>query len=69
MRPTRSRTEPVTERLSGPALPTDLLAHPGGPTEDGLTAALRRRAADPAMGRAEVEVLDGAGQLIRSTVL
>ncbi|MER5790342.1 phosphotransferase [Streptomyces sp. NPDC001980] len=43
-----------------------LLADPGELTEEGLTEALRRRAANPTMSRGEVEVLGAAGQLIRS---
>ncbi|MER6219203.1 phosphotransferase [Streptomyces sp900105755] len=45
---------------------TALLAEPGELTEEGLTEALRRRAANPTMSRGEVEVLGTAGQLIRS---
>ena len=43
---------------------TALLADPGGLTEEGLAEALRRRAANPTMSRAEVEVLGEAGRLI-----
>ncbi|MFJ8493654.1 phosphotransferase family protein [Streptomyces sp. NPDC094038] len=59
------------EYPSAHGLLTALLADPGGPageglTEEGLAEALRRRAADPAMSRAEVEVLGEAGRLIRA---
>lgn len=43
-----------------------LLADPGELTEEGLTEALRRRAANPTMTRDEVEVLGEAGQLVRA---
>ncbi|MFF7474874.1 phosphotransferase [Streptomyces sp. NPDC008092] len=43
-----------------------LLADPGGLTGEGLAEALRRRAADPAMSRGEVEVLGAAERLIRT---
>ncbi|MBW8796341.1 MAG: phosphotransferase [Streptomyces sp.] len=45
---------------------TALLADPGELTEEGLTEALRRRAANPTMSRDEVELLGAAEQLIRS---
>ncbi|MEU9347603.1 phosphotransferase [Streptomyces sp. NPDC048278] len=48
---------------------TALLADPGGLTEAGLAEALRRRAANPTMSRAEVEVLGEAGRLIRAVAL
>ncbi|MER6266043.1 hypothetical protein [Streptomyces sp900105755] len=77
------RPGPVPNRswsgCPGRTLLTDLLAEPGGPTEDGPTedgptedgptAALRRRAANPATSRADIEVLDRAGQLIGSVAL
>ncbi|MFD4601819.1 phosphotransferase family protein [Streptomyces sp. NPDC058464] len=45
---------------------TALLADPAELTEEGLTEALRRRAANPTMSREEVEVLGEAGELIRA---
>ncbi|GGM85648.1 phosphotransferase family protein [Streptomyces fuscichromogenes] len=45
---------------------TALLADPGELTEEGLTEALRRRAANPTMSRDEVDVLGEAGRLIRA---
>ncbi|WP_369222467.1 phosphotransferase family protein [Streptomyces sp. R39] len=43
-----------------------LLADPGELTEEGLAQALRRRAANPTMSREEVDVLEAAGELIRT---
>jgi aminoglycoside phosphotransferase (APT) family kinase protein len=54
--------------LAAPArtMLTALLADPSHLTEMGLTQARRRRAADPAMSRTEVELLGEAEKLIRS---
>jgi hypothetical protein len=45
---------------------TALLAGPSPLIRTDLTAALRRRGANPTMGRAEVELLEGAEELILS---
>ncbi|WP_128428096.1 phosphotransferase [Streptomyces cyaneus] len=56
------------EQFAAPAraMLTTLLADPGDLTEDGLTQARRRRAANPTMTVREVEVLGEAEELIRS---
>ncbi|WP_369168987.1 phosphotransferase [Streptomyces sp. R28] len=56
------------EQLAAPvrATLTALLADPSDLTEDGLTEARRRRAANPTMTDREVEVLGEAEELIRS---
>jgi aminoglycoside phosphotransferase (APT) family kinase protein len=48
------------------AMLTALLADPSSLTGPGLTEALHRRAAQPVMSRAEVELLDAADELIRT---
>jgi aminoglycoside phosphotransferase (APT) family kinase protein len=48
------------------AMLTALLADSAGLTEQGLTEALRRRAANPTMSTEETELLAPAGELIRS---
>ncbi|MDX2678484.1 phosphotransferase [Streptomyces sp. NY05-11A] len=48
------------------AMLTALLADPSDLTEQGLTEALRRRAANPTMTAGETELLAPAGELIRS---
>lgn len=57
-----------TEPLAGPAraMLAALLADSSDLTEPGLTEAGRRRAANPTMSRAEVELLGEATDLIRS---
>ncbi|WP_217210382.1 phosphotransferase [Streptomyces sp. AC550_RSS872] len=45
-----------------------LLADPSDLTEDGLTKARRRRAANPTMSAREVEVLGAAEELVRSSM-
>jgi tRNA A-37 threonylcarbamoyl transferase component Bud32 len=56
------------ERFATPAraMLAALLADPSDLTEDGLTEALRRRAANPTMSVREVEVLGEAEELVRS---
>jgi aminoglycoside phosphotransferase (APT) family kinase protein len=56
--------EPIADPAR--AMLTVLLADPSHLTEDGLTEARRRRAANPTMSRQEVELLGGAEELIRS---
>ena len=48
------------------AILTALLADPSGVTQEGLTEARRRRAAQPTMTRRETELLDEAEELVRS---
>lgn len=50
------------------AMLTSLLTDPSGLTEEGLTEARRRRAANPTMSLREVELLGGAEELIRTLV-
>ncbi|MFI5792174.1 phosphotransferase [Streptomyces sp. NPDC051677] len=54
--------------IAAPALAmlTALLADPADLTDQGLTEALRRRAANPTMSTEETELLAPAGELIRS---
>lgn len=56
------------ERFAAPAraMLAALLADPSDLTEDGLTEARRRRAANPTMSVREVEVLGAAEELVRS---
>ncbi|MFF8318497.1 phosphotransferase [Streptomyces bobili] len=56
------------EPIAAPAhaLLTALLTDPAGLTDEGLAEALRRRAANPTMSAAEVELLGAAGELVRS---
>ncbi|MFJ8631048.1 phosphotransferase [Streptomyces sp. NPDC093568] len=56
------------ERYAAPAraMITALLTDPSALTRDGLTEALRRRAANPTMTVREVEVLGGAEELVQS---
>ncbi|MEU2288783.1 phosphotransferase [Streptomyces sp. NPDC013178] len=56
------------EPLAAPAraMLTALLADPFDLTEEGLTEALRRRAANPTMSEGEVGLLGAAGELVRS---
>ncbi|GGR30710.1 phosphotransferase [Streptomyces aurantiogriseus] len=58
------------EPLAAPAraMLTALLADPSDLTEEGLTEALRRRAANPTMSAEEVGLLGAAGELVRSLV-
>jgi hypothetical protein len=56
----RYGAEPVRATLAA------LLADPSGLTDDGLTEALRRRAANPTMTVRELEVLGEAEELVRS---
>ncbi|MCD9872695.1 phosphotransferase [Streptomyces guryensis] len=51
---------------SARAILTALLADPSALTDDGLTQARRRRAANPTMSRREVELLGKAEELIRT---
>ncbi len=54
--------------MAGPAgkMLAALLADPSALTGAGLAEALRRRAANPTMSRAEVELLPTAAELVRS---
>jgi aminoglycoside phosphotransferase (APT) family kinase protein len=56
------------EPIAGPAraILDALLADPSHLTRDGLTEALRRRAANPTMSRRETELLGDAEELIRT---
>lgn len=58
--------EPLAD--SARAMLTALLADPSRLTDDGLTEARRRRAANPTMSRREVELLGEAEELIRTIV-
>ncbi|MFG1672295.1 phosphotransferase [Streptomyces sp. Y7] len=56
--------EPIAEPAR--AILTALLADPSHLTHDGITEALRRRAANPTMSQSEVELLGDAEALIRA---